>query len=88
MNKKSMSDTLVVVLIFVIGAIILLSFGSSVASKLKEDSDIETCRLSVLAQAQTRKPIGMAALPKTYTPLDCPRRSLKIFENNSLKDGK
>lgn len=76
MNKKAMSpEMLVILLVFVIGAMILFLFSSALAGQLKEDADIETCRLSVLAQSQTK------AFGKSVVPLDCPRRNLKIFEN-------
>lgn len=90
MNKKAVSpEIMVVLLIFVIGAMILLLFGSALAGQLKEDADIETCRLSVLAQAQTRKiPVVGVSTPGTLVPLDCPRRNLKIFENKVEINGK
>lgn len=91
MNKKAISPEmlLVTLLIFVIGAIILLKFGDTLVSKLKEDADVETCRLSVLAQAQTRRIPGVGIdTPGTLIPLDCPRRNLKIFENKVEINGK
>lgn len=80
---------MVVLLIFVIGALILLTFGYSLANQLKEDTDIETCRLSVLAQAELRKvPVIGISSPKTIVPLDCPRRKIKIFEDKVEIDKK
>ncbi|MBI2656388.1 hypothetical protein HYX03_01460 [Candidatus Woesearchaeota archaeon] len=91
MNKKALSpeETVAILLIFIIGALILIKFGDSLVSQLKEDADIETCKLSVLAQAQTRKVPGIGfETPGTLTPLDCPRRNLKIFENKVEINGK
>lgn len=89
MNKKAISETLVILLIFVVGAIILLFFGSALAGQLKENADIDTCRLSVLAQAQSRKIPGTdTSTPGTLIPLDCPRRILKIFEDKVNINGK
>lgn len=84
-----MSDTLVILLIFVIGALVLLWFGYSFASELKEGADIEVCRLSVLAQSQFRKiPIIDVNTPKTVVSLDCPRRNIKISEDKVEMNGK
>lgn len=83
MNKKAVSpEMLVILLAFVIGAMILLLFGSALAGQLKEDADLETCRLSVLAQSQL-KFVG-----KSVVSLDCPRRNLKIYENKVEINGK
>lgn len=83
-----MSETMVVLLAFILVAIVLLAFSTQLSDLFKGSSDIETCRLSVLAQAQTRKtPIGIDA-PTTLTPLKCPRRNIKIFENKVELNGK
>lgn len=90
MNKKAVSpEMMVILLVFVIGAMILLVTSYTIAGILKEDTDIETCRLSVLAQAQLRKvPVVGVSTPGTIVPLDCPSRRLKIFENKLDIDGK
>lgn len=89
MNKKAVSpEMLVVLLVFVIGAMILTAYSITYASQLKEDSDIETCKLSVLAQSQTRKLPLVGSTPQTIIPLDCPRRILKIFEDRVELNGK
>lgn len=89
MNKKADAHTLVALLILILGALILFSFSGKLTNLLKEDADIETCRLSVLAQAQTRKTPGIGiSTPGTLIPLDCPRRSLKIFEDKVEINGK
>ena len=76
MDKKAISpEMMVILLVFVIGAIILLLFSSALAGQLKENADVETCRLSVLAQAQTK------TLGKSIVSLDCPRRNIKIFND-------
>ena len=83
MNKRAVSETLVVVLAFVLVAFVLLAFSTQLSDLLKSNTDIEICKLSVLAQATTRKtPIGVDA-PTTLTPLECPRRILKIFEDKA-----
>lgn len=82
MNKKAMSmDVLVILLILALGAIALFAFSGKLSSLFREDADIETCRLSVLAQSQTRKLPLVGSTPKTMIPLDCPRRNIKIFED-------
>ncbi len=90
MDKRAVSpETLVILLAFVIGALILIAFGSALGSQLKEDADIETCRLTALAQSQTRKiPVVGVSTPKTIISLDCPRRNVKIFENKVELNGK
>ena len=83
MNKKAVSPELLVTLIVIIlAAITLFAFSGELTSLLKEDADIETCRLSVLAQAQTK------ILGKSIVPLDCPRRTIKIYENKVEVNGK
>ena len=83
MDKKAVSPEIMVVLLaFIIVAIILLTFSGQLTSLFKEDADIETCRLSVLAQSQTK------LFGKSIVPLDCPRRNLKIFENKVEINGK
>lgn len=90
MNKKALLEKLLVtILAFALVAWVVITFGSQLASQLKEDTDIETCRLSVLAQAQTRKIPGVGiSTPGTIVPLDCPRRNLKIFKDNVEINGK
>lgn len=79
---------MVVLLAFILVAIVLLAFSTQLSDLFKGSSDIETCRLSVLAQAATRKtPIGVDA-PTTLTPLKCPRINVKIFENKVELNGK
>lgn len=75
MNKKAMSETLVILLVFILVAILLISFGGKLVDLFKEDADIEACRLSVLAQSQTK------TLGKSVVSLDCPRRIMKIYED-------
>lgn len=68
-------NTLIAVLILILGAFILYTFAGNLRGVLKEDAEIETCKLSVLVQAQTK------VTGKSVVPLDCPRRNLKIFED-------
>ena len=83
MNKRAMSPEMMVVLLaFVIVAMILLAFSDRLISVFREDSDIEICRLSVLAQSQTK------SFGKSVVPLDCPGRNLKIYENKVEINGK
>ena len=90
MNKRSIeTETLVILLIFIVAAFILLVFSSQLSDILKGTTDIETCRLSVLAQAKTRTlPLVGVDTPKTAISLDCPRRILKISENKVEVNGK
>ena len=83
MDKKGISaEMMVVLLAFVIVAMILLAFSSRLKDLLIQDSDVETCRLSVLAQAQTK------IAGKTIVPLECPRRLVKIFNDKAEINGK
>lgn len=78
MDTKGISaEMMVVLLAFVIVAMILLAFSSQLKDLLIQDSDVEICRLSVLAQAQTK------VAGKTIVPLDCPRRIVKIFNDKA-----
>ena len=84
MGKKAdlSVKTVVTLIILLLVASTLTIFAVIISKELKEDSDIEVCRLSILAQAQTRKLPGTGiSTPKTLTPLDCPRRYIKIFDN-------
>ncbi len=71
------AEMMVILLAFVIVALILLTFSSELKDLFTEDADIETCRLSVLAQAQTK------VAGKTIVPIDCPRRLVKIFNDKA-----
>lgn len=90
MNKKAIAITTVVALvILILGAWVMFAFAGKLGTLFKEDSDIETCRLSVLAQAQTRNiPVVNVDTPGTIVPLDCPRRNLKIYDNKVEINGK
>ena len=88
MNKKAVLSTLVFLIVFVVGAIILLGVSYVIANQVKEDADIETCRLSVLAQSQLRKLPFVPDSPKTLISLDCPRRNIKIYEDKVTVNGK
>ncbi len=81
-KAEMMFTTLVAVFILVLGALVLFKYAGDLKSILTEDADIETCRLSVLAQSQ------MKALGKSVVPLDCPRRNLKIYSNKVEINGK
>ena len=83
MNKRGVEPQVLVVLIIAIAsAIVLFSFGYSTAGTLKENADVDTCRLSVMAQSQTK------FFGKSVVKLDCPRRNIKIFENKVELNGK
>jgi len=88
MTKKAVLSTLVFLIIFIVGGIILLGISYVISNQIKEDADIETCRLSVLVQAQTRKLPVVPDSPKTLISLDCPRRNLRIFEDKATINGK
>ena len=89
MNKKSVSQTLAIILIFVVAAFILLVFNSQLSDVFKGTADVETCRLSVLAQAVSKTvPIVGVDMAKSSTPLQCPRRLIKIYEDKVEVNGK
>lgn len=80
---------MVVILIFIISAGIVTIFATNLTSQLKEDSDIEICRLSLLGQSATRKVPGTdISGPKTIIPLECPRRIVEISDNKVKVNGK
>ena len=80
---------MVVILIFIIAGGIVTIFAAELISQLKEDVDIETCRLSVLGQSATRKVPGTdISGPKTIIPLECQRRIVDISENEVNVYGK
>ncbi len=91
MNKKAdlSIKTIVTLVILLLSAATATIFAVNISRELKADSDTEVCRLSVLAQAQTRKvTFTEVSAPKTIIPLECPRRIIKIFENKVEVNGK
>lgn len=82
-EKKAMGAGILATIIIVIAVfIILMSFTDVLGGILKKGGDIETCRLSVLAQAQT-KTVG-----QTFISLKCQRRQLMFFNNKVEINGK
>jgi hypothetical protein len=77
MDKKAFTpqEVIIFLIIFMVGAGILFSFSNRAGRALIEDGNIEACRLSVLAQAQTK------TLGKPLISLDCPRRNIEFFDN-------
>ncbi|MDP3766223.1 MAG: hypothetical protein Q8R04_06955 [Nanoarchaeota archaeon] len=70
-----------ILLVLVISGV-LLSYTNSLAGILKKESNIEVCRLSALAQAQT-KFAGQSPIS-----LKCSRKEVKFFNNKVEIDGK
>ena len=86
-NKGVITQQFALMVILVIAAIVLLSTTIGFVTIFKAKSDIEVCRLSVLAQAQTKK-FGPIDLPSSIISLDCPRRHVEFFNNKVEIDGK
>ena len=74
-SKGMITQQLVLIIILLVSAVVLFAATSSFTNIFKNKSDIEVCRLSVLAQEQT-KFIG-----KSVVSLDCPRRDVKFFND-------
>ena len=73
---------LATIILVLVVAFILLNWAGTFASILKKGSDIEVCRLSVLAQAQTK------LLGQTPVSLKCSRRQVKLFNDKIEINGK
>lgn len=78
--------TLATLIIAMVVLFVLLGYTSTFANVLKKGSDVEICKLSVLAHAQSK------FLGETPVQLKCPRREVKLFNNkveiNRKKDSK
>ena len=82
-NKKGIGFyTLAVLLILLAILLIFLPFTSTLVAMLKKGGDIEACRLSVLAQAQTK--LGGSS----PVSLKCDRRQVKFYNNKIEINGK
>ena len=79
-SKRGMEGIGIVVSILAVLVVflVLFPFVNNINTKSKEKSDIETCRLSVLAREKTK------FAGKTSVNLDCPRRQI-IFYNNKVE---
>lgn len=87
MNSKKAMSGVSILAIVIISLAVLLGLGvfsGTIAGIITKAGDIETCRLSVLAQAQTK------FLGESVINLECPRRQVTIFEDkvevNKKKD--
>ena len=74
--------TLVAIISVAVAAIILFAFSGELFAKGKNASDIEACRLSVIAQGETK------IAGKTLAALKCPRREIKLFDGKTELNGK
>jgi len=74
--------TLVAIILVAVTAIILFSFSGELFAKGKSASDIEACRLSVIAQSKTK------IAGRTSVSLKCPRREIVFFNNKVEINGK
>ena len=86
--KKSKSadlirETLLILIIFIVAAGILFWYTGALAGILKKEVDDEVCRLSVLAQTNTKGITG-----KSPIKLDCPRHHITFFPKKVEKDSK
>lgn len=82
-NKRSMSQSVLLTVIVVASvSLILISFSGNLSAKISKTGDIEACRLSVLAQAQT-KTVGVSPIS-----LDCERRKLVFYDDKVEINGK
>ncbi len=85
-GRKADIKLLGVVILALIVFFILIGYTDIFAGTIRKGSDVEICRLSVLAQAKT-KFIGSSPIK-----LECPRRQVKFFNNgveiNGRKDPK
>lgn len=85
-SKKALGMGTLAILIISLAVLFTLGFFSdAIAGIITGKGDIETCRLSVLAQAQTK------VLGEALVNLKCPRRQVTIFEDkveiNDKKSG-
>lgn len=81
-KKGILSEQTVLLVILVAAALVLFSGAIAFVNFFKSSSDLEACRLSVLAHEQL-KFVG-----KSPISLDCPRREVEFFSNKVEIDGK
>ena len=86
-KKSEIDQQLVLLVILVAAGLVITSAAIAFVNFFKSSSDIEACRLSVLAHAQTKK-IGPIDLAKSVLSIDCPRREVEFFKNKIEIDGK
>src|SRR3989338_5222821 len=87
-SKKGLTWSTFGILVLLAATFLLLwAFAGNFVGILKEGGDVEACRLSVLAQAQTNKLVGTSPVP-----FQCNRRQVKLYNNkieiNGQKDTK
>ena len=75
-------QTLIILIICCVVAIILGMFVGGWAKIMDKGSDVEVCRSSIILAAQSKK-IGNEA----WTPLDCPRKDLLIKRGDVVRKG-
>ena len=82
-GKKSLGyGTLAVIVLIFVVLLILLPYTDRIVGILKRNGDVETCRLSVLAQSQVK------AFGKSPIKLKCGRRQVEFFNNKVEINGK
>src|SRR3989338_2056864 len=85
-SKKALGMGTLAVLIISLAVLFTLGFFSdAIAGIITGKGDIETCRLSVLAQSQTKFLGGLVESPIS---LKCPRIHITFFENKVEINGK
>jgi hypothetical protein len=81
MDKKAQLGTVVKIIIVLIVAIILITAVYIIYAQLMARGDLETCRVSVLAQAESK---AIPSLSKGLTSpfsISCKKRYVKFFSN-------
>ena len=87
MNKKGgMRETLVRVLLFIAAAVLVFYVANFSFAYIGAKTDLEQCRLSVLAQTKTAQPTS--GYFNSPIILNCPRKVVEIYEDKVMVDGK
>lgn len=81
-EKKAGVSILVTVIVILAVFLLLGVFTNTFGATVVKGSDIDICRVSVLAQAQTK------TFGQTHTSLKCSRRQVKFFNNKVEINGK
>lgn len=81
-GKKGVWNHLIEIILIIVVAFILIGGAQQLVGILKKGSDFETCRLSILAQAQTK--LGGSS----FVPLKCERRKVEIFKDKVEINGR
>jgi hypothetical protein len=85
-SRKAQLGTLVKIILVLISAILLITAVVMIYAQVNAKGAIETCRISVLAQAETKIPASPTKGLTSPFSINCKKRYVKFF-NNRVQEG-